>query len=432
MPSRLILIVLASIWVANAQDKNAIAALEELGKICESEGQAMWGHSLCGPMMLVDPATRTVIANHGDSQNRCRHEGALFTGPFPEPFTPSNTAIHWDGQEWSTVLIPLPLDPFRRLSLLVHEAFHRIQPALGISGSDAPNEHLDTEDGRIWLRMELRAMGQALRMQEAIARRAAADAMLFRMYRHSLFPGSAEREAAMERQEGLAEYTGAFAALKTTGESVNREARIIESLEDSDAMARSFAYATGPALGLMLDRFTQGWRPRVAHTPMDAMLIWGLKVPTPNDLRRAAEERAVFYGYPAVVRAEHERDQRRRDLASELNVKFMQGPVLDFPSSPEMYRNFNPMALTPFPPHGTYYPTGTFTAPWGKLQVDSGGALLAPDNRSVRVPVPSNFHPSESAGAAIQGEGWALHLSNGWKIIPARNRGSFLVVRAEP
>jgi hypothetical protein len=409
-----------------------MAALEEFGNMCESEGQAIWGHTLCGPMMLVDPATRTVIANHGDSQNRFRHEGVLFTGSFPEQFTPANTAIHWDNQEWSTVMLPLPLDPFRRLALLAHEAFHRIQPGLGMSGSDKPNEHLDTEDGRIWLRLELRAMGQALRMQEAVARRAAADAMLFRMYRHSLFPGAAEREAAMEGQEGLAEYTGVVAALKTTGESVNREARIIESLEDSDAMARSFAYATGPALGLSLDRFTQGWRTRVARTPMDAMLIWALKVPTPPDLKRAAEERGAFYGYPAVVRAEHEREQRRRDLASELNVKFLQGPVLEFPKSPEMYRNFNPMALTPFPPHGTYYPTGTFTAPWGKIQVDSGGALVTADNASVRVPVPSNFHPSESPGAVIQGAGWTLNLSKDWKIIPARNRGSFLVVRAEP
>ncbi len=423
---------MACAGIVRAQDKNAIAALEEFAKICESEGQAIWGHTLCGPMMLVDPATRTVIANHGDSQNRFRHEGALFTGPFPEPFTPSNTAIHWDNQEWSTVMLPLPLDPFRRLSLLTHEAFHRVQPGLGLTGSDAPNEHLDTEDGRIWLRMELRAMGQALRMQDAVARRAAADAMLFRMYRHSLFPGAAEREAAMEKQEGLAEYTGVVAALKTTGESVNREARIVESLEDSDAFARSFAYATGPALGLMLDRFTQGWRTRLARTPMDAMLIWALKVPTQADLKRTVEERAAFYGYPAVVRAEQEREQRHRDLASELNVKFLQGPVLDFPPSPEMYRNFNPMALTPFPPHGTYYPTGTFTATWGKIQVDSGGALVAPDNRSVRVPVPSSFHPSGSPGAVVQGNGWNLHLSNGWKIIEAKNRGSFLVVPAEP
>ena len=432
MRSRIVLLALACSWMVRGQDRNAIAALEEFTKICESEGQAIWGHSLCGPMMLVDPATRTVISNHGDSQNRFRREGALFTGPFPEPFTPSNTAIQWDGQHWSTVMLPLPLDPFRRLALLAHEAFHRIQPELGLIGSDTPNEQLDTEDGRIWLRMELRAMGQALRMQDAIARRAAADAMLFRMYRHNLFPGSAEREAAMERQEGLAEYTGAVVALRTTGESVNREARIMESFEDSDAMARSFAYATGPGLGLLLDRFTQGWRSRVATTAMNSMLIWALKVPTQADLKRTAEERAALYGYPAVVRAEQEREQRRADLASELNVKFLQGSVLDFPSSPEMNRNFNPMALTPFPPHGTYYPTGTFTAPWGKIQVDSGGALVTPDNRSVRVPVPSSFHPSDAPGAAIQGNGWALKLSPGWRIIPARKAGSFLVVRAGP
>ena len=64
----------------------------------------------------------------------------------------------------------------------------------------------------------------------------------------------------METQEGLPEYTGVFVALRATGEDIQREAPEIEAWEDSDALARSFGYATGPALGLLLDRYAVGWR----------------------------------------------------------------------------------------------------------------------------------------------------------------------------
>ena len=84
-------------------------------------------------MVLVDPSTRVAVANHADPEGKFRKEGDVYTGAFPEQFTPSNTAIQWSGQEWSTVILPLPTDPFLRLSLLAHESFHRIQPALGLN-----------------------------------------------------------------------------------------------------------------------------------------------------------------------------------------------------------------------------------------------------------------------------------------------------------
>jgi len=91
-----------------------------------------------------------------------------------------------------------------------------------------------------------------------------------------------------------------------------------------------------------------------------------------------------------------------------------------------MTRNFNPGGLVPFPPHGTYYPTGTFAASWGKLQVDSGGALVAPDNRSLRVPA-----PADPDARPIRGAGWVLQLEPGWTIRPSERPGSFAVVPAE-
>jgi hypothetical protein len=130
----------------------------------------------------------------------------------------------------------------------------------------------------VWLRQEIRALARGLRAEGAAGRQSAADAMLFRIYRHHLFPGSEAMEAAMEKHEGLAEYTGVFVAMRATGEDISREARVVEAFEDSTQFARSFAYATGPAVGLLLDRYAAGWRGRAASTPLDSMLISAVRV----------------------------------------------------------------------------------------------------------------------------------------------------------
>jgi hypothetical protein len=247
------------------------------------------------------------------------------------------------------------------------------------------------------------------------------DAMLFQMYRARLCPGTAEMEAAMEKQEGLAEYTGVFVALRETGENINREARIVEAFEDSNSFARSFGYAVGPALGLLLDRYASGWRERAASAAsLDSMLASALPFQPSENLQHVAMNRAALYGYGAVASAEHEREERQRAFLSELRSKFLDGPTLDFPRAPEMTRNFNPGTLVPFPPYGTFYPTGTFAANWGKLQVEAGGALLAPDNRSLRVSAPQDpeTHP-------IRGAGWILQIAPGWTIRPSGRSGSY-------
>lgn len=402
----------------------AIRALKEWARVCEPDGTLLWGKSLCGPMLLVDPSSRSVIATGPDPGGAFRPFENVYLGTLPEQFTPSDTSIRWGEQDWAMVMLPLAADPFQRLALLAHESFHRVQPGLGLTGSDVPDPCLDTEAGRLWMRLELRALARALRSDTAAGRENAIDAMLFRLYRDKLCPGTAEMEAAMEKQEGLAEYTGVFIGLRETGEDISREARFVEGFEDSTAFARSFGYAVGPALGLLLDRYAPGWRKRAASAEsLDSLLISALHLKPPQDLERAATERAALYGYRAVVAAELERAERQQAYLDELRRKFLEQPTLDFSKVPDMNRSFSPQSLVPFPPHGTFYPSGTFSADWGKLQVESGGALVAPDNRSLRVTA-----PKDPGARPVHGAGWTLQIAPGWTIRPSARAGSYVVV----
>jgi hypothetical protein len=399
----------------------AIKALTDWTNVCDKY-TFLWGKTLCGPALLADSSTHSVVTNTDAGAGFEKSDGA-YIGRLPEQFTPANTSIAWEGREWAMILLPLPSDPFLRFDVLAHESFHRIQPRLGLNASDAPDPSLDTEPGRVWLRLELRALARALRSDGSTGRESAADAMLFRMYRDRLCPGTEEMEAAMEKQEGLAEYTGAFVALRETGDTITREARSVEAFEDSNAFARSFGYAVGPALGLLLDRYAPEWRKSVSSAPsLDSLLISALNVHFGRDLQRLATERAAMYGYRAVLSAEDEREQRQQAFLSRLRKEFLDGPTLEFPSAPEMTRNFNPQTLVPLPPYGTYYPNGTFAANWGKLDVESGGALLSPDNRSLRIPAPVNME-----ARPIRGPGWVLQLAPGWAIRPSERPGGYVL-----
>jgi hypothetical protein len=91
-----------------------------------------------------------------------------------------------------------------------------------------------------------------------------------------------------------------------------------------------------------------------------------------------------------------------------------------------LMRSFDPNTLLPFDSVATVYPTGTFSAEWGELEVSDGGALVSTDSRVLRVSAPS----SPGAGAAsVAGDGWKLTLKEGWGIRAAGKAGDFEVLK---
>jgi hypothetical protein len=271
--------------------------------------------------------------------------------------------------------------------------------------------------------MELRALTQALRSEGAAARSAARDALLFRAARQQLNPGSDLLESALEIQEGLAEYTGTVVALGHSGESIARVARAVEDFEDQRAFGRSFAYATGPALGLLLDKFRDSWRKGIKNDTNLALLLGqALGVRASAGVVKEAESRAQRYGFSAVSFDERSRATRTQAALAAYRARFIDGPVLEFPKTAGLRRSFNPNNLVSLGESGTVYPTGTFVSRWGTLYVEDVGALLAPDTQSLRVSA-----PTDPQARPVTGPGWRLELAPGWIIRAAAKPGDFVI-----
>lgn len=410
----------------------ALSALRDAKSACEADAGMLWKRSLCGPIALVDRQTRLVIANDTVAGRRFVRLGDAYVTTLPENQYVANTSFSWAGRYWTMVALPLPRDRFTRAGLVMHEVFHREQEALGLRQPDALNNQLDMRAGRTWLRLEYRALARALESlpDRERAQHHVESALLFRAQRRSLYPGSDSLEATLEIQEGLPEYTGQRLAMQLTGEGLARVARYVRDYEATPTFVRAFAYATGPAIGVLLDQFAPSWRDEVrTNRDIGALLAQAIHFQRPRNLAAVARTLALEYGWDEVDRSEAERDSARAPAMKEYRARLGDGPTITLRQLKDSLAwSYDPTELVGFDLYSTVYPSGNFSAPWGKLTVERGGVLVQNDFSRIRVGAPPA--PLASAAKEIKGDGWTLVLNPGWSLRedPTR-RGSFIAAR---
>jgi hypothetical protein len=412
---------------ASIDPAQAESIFQQAKSICTRDGGKLWGHSLCGPMLLVDPADRSIAANQADAGGLLKPSGSIFVGTLPSSEAISDTTMTWSSTRWCELLWPWPMreDPDMRHVTLAHELFHRIQEDdLHIPKRDGDNGQLDTLNGRILLQLEWRALASALQAPTPAARRTAiADAILFRRERYRLFPAAAANEAALEANEGIAEYTGVKLGLLTAEERTRYALRDLSAFIEVPSFVRTFAYATGPAYGLLLDQSDPGWLHNFAANPrgdrFDQRLALALHLP-PLDFNQLHAREAV-YDPDGSLRAHEVAYERTKQLQlAEFQAKLVDGPVLVLPLA-DSNMQFRPQSLVPLGDLGTVYPTLTLEDTWGTLSVESGGALLRKKPKIATVSV-AGFDPS-----ALRGSGFTLRLKPGWAIQPGTRKGDLIV-----
>lgn len=370
----------------------------------QSIAAALWPRDATAPVALHDPSSgRTVVLDVERPGTERTRDVAL-----PAGLPPANTCITLDGRRTALLVLPLPPERDVLSRLVWHERWHCIQDGLGFASREADNGHLDSEPGRVWLRLEMRALARALREKhEETAREHARAAIAFRARRGADgMPTSAE--AALELNEGLAEYTGRRIAAAGRDDS----AAIADALARGERAAshvRSFAYLTGPAYGGLLDRWRPGWRREIgAERDLPRLLARALAVEADADGSDAA---AARYG-AASVRDEERRVAREREArATALRMRFVDGAVLELAlRGPSI--SFDPNSLFRLGAHGTFYAPLTLGDAWGELVAETGG-LLASDWRSARVPAES----VRGCGRHWQAADWRLTLEPGWRLV---------------
>ncbi len=398
---------------AQVDQQRAETYFKEAATICQRDGGRLWGVSLCGPMVFADARTRTVATNQP------RPPGEL-----PRSLGFGNAPVEWGGSRWAAYMwdftTSLP-DARTRGELMLHELFHRIQGDLGLNIAGGParagNEHLDTFEGRIWLRLEWRALARALAQSGENRKRAVSEAAAFRLMRRSQFANAAENERVEEIREGLAQYTGIVATAATRPEAVTSAIEHLAAAEGHETFIQQ-AYTTGVAYGILLDAASADWRRRVrSDSDLGQMLMAALEVrPVAN-----AVEASARYDGTELRAAEQARAERRRAVVRELQNRFVEGPVLHVPSGGG--GTFNAVGATPIPGAGTvYFSQYRQKGEWGTLEATKG--VLISDDGKRRLPGPVRIE-----GANLTGDGWTVTVAQGWVVRPGPRSGDYQIIR---
>jgi hypothetical protein len=380
------------------------AAASELQSICRQDAGRLWRASLCGPLIVVDGRTRQAWATQRDSEGVLSlTPGGGWVGVLPQGVPIANTTVTWGGQRWIMVVGPLPQDVTARRVLVMHEAWHRLQDSIGLPMRNVSAAHLETERGRYLMRLELRALATAMLSNGRARRAAARDALAFRLARHAAFPEAASQEASLDRNEGLASYTGVKLGAGDDAATMFA-ARTLTDYDRHDAFARAYAYASGPAYGLLLDEFDPDWRSTLAGWAPADLLVGAVRAETLSN--RELERRARRYGGAEIAAEERTRAESQRRLIASLRAKFGEGPRLELPLG-QIQFEFDPNGVTPVAGLGNVYRTLVLRDIWGEFRA-SDGALISDDF--------TRLIAAQPGPGGLSGPGWVLTLAPGYRL----------------
>ncbi len=409
--------------------RQAQAYFEEFDSVCHTPQAWLWGRSLYGPVMLVNPQTKQIFTNTQDTQGKLKAVGKIWTGSLEPTVQLGNTSMDWGGVHWAMILLPLPNIASKRLDLLVHENFHRIQPDLGFKMASPMCPDLDTKEGRIWFRLELEALRQALDKPVDQRKKDMESALLFREKRYSLFPEARANEGALEWNEGLAEFTGTYGSRIWQTDSGYLQHLVINDTAFPPNYTRGFAYLSGPIYGVLLSQKDSNWNKKEDSTGnFEAAVerVYGVVV------SGSAADRVALYQGDLIVQQESAREQKRQAVAAMYKKALVDGSVLklDLHMGHGLSVSFNPSILVSLKGYGTVYPYISVTDQWGTLLAEKG-ALMSDDWKELWLGAPNGAVTmgAEAGVQTLSGSGWKLTLNPGWTLKAGDRKGDWNLVK---
>ena len=391
-------------------------------QICNSDNGRLWGENLYGPIMYVDSRNRTIYANVADSAGILRDREGIFTGLLPRERLITNNVIEFGGIKYAMVPLPDTEDRYRMAARTVHSLFHCFQERHGLKPSTFNTRHLNDPNARFYLKLEWKALINAIGSTGEARKLAIRDALIFRGARREQLPEAIIDENKFEDYEGLATFT--YIKLCSANSDERRE-RILEYLDRiyrNNSYASGYGFVHGALYATLLD--DTGFDFKLIQTPdfdLGKATLEAYGVTLPAVCRDVAGSLAMNYDVQAIRAEESELETMINDRTRKIITTFIEKPVVTITlESPNF--SYEPEDINFLDSLGTLYEKLRVSDNWGKLTVDDGGALLANDLRTLRI----SARDIEIERNHIYGAGWHLMLNDGWQAVKVEN-GSYAV-----
>lgn len=394
-------------------------------KTASKKNIGLWNKDLYGPVILINPKTREFFTNEPDSEGFLKRSGTIYSGILPAAVNIANTAVNWGGKRWAMIMLPIPESKENRINLLAHESFHSVQPSLGFMLNNAENNHLDQKEGRIYLRLELEALKQAVSSNsEKEMKQHLTDALIFRKYRNTLYKGSETTENLLELNEGMAEFTGLIVSGRNKDQTRSYFLNGIDGFMKNPTFVRSFAYYTTPVYGYLLYQKDPDWNRKIdAKTDLASYFSKAFNIRIQTNLQKEVEKRSDHYNGQSIIKEETDREEQTKRLIAEYKLKFIQQPHFEIKFE-KMNVSFDPRNIVPVEDQGTVYPNIRITDLWGILTVEKG-ALMSPSWDKISI-----SNPVKTENKKVSGDGWVLELTDGYTITKDEGSGNYKLIKS--
>src|SRR5262245_24996266 len=65
----------------------------EAERLWQKDASQLWGKSLNGPLLFVNPRDQSVVASQADTEGKLKPNGAVFIGQLPPSVPPANSSV---------------------------------------------------------------------------------------------------------------------------------------------------------------------------------------------------------------------------------------------------------------------------------------------------------------------------------------------------
>jgi len=406
--------------------EKALYYFNKIENICNKDDGKLWGKNLYGPIMFVDRATRTIMANQPDKDGILKEKDGIYTGIYPGERIINNNAITFGGTLFALSPLPVEEDEYRIKSRAIHSLFHRFQENSGYTSLPYNTSNMDEKNARLWVKLEWKALQKAINSAGEEQKRAIRDALVFRGSNRELYPEFADDEARFENSEGLATFTYILFSTDSPEEYNRRLFEYLDRIYSVQSYARSYGFIHGALYATLM--YMRGYDFSTissAETDLGNIVKDLYKIDLPVICRDVAGSLAVNYNIENIYKEEEKRELEIKERYQREVGIFTEKPVV-FLELESPYFDFEPEDIQSLDTLGILYRTIRISDNWGKLTVDKGGCLISNSLKYLRITAKGVKEEKNR----ISGDGWHLILNNEWTLVPVEQ--NYLVRRLMP
>ena len=384
----------------------------EIEAICKSNNGIYSVRNLYAPVMFVDRPTRKIFANRPDKDGILKEKEGIYIGDYPRELIIDNRPQELGGTLFAMVLLPPQEDGYRLRTRAIRSLYHCYQKSLGLEPAFFNSKHIDEKNARLWLKLEWRALRNAINDSGELRVREIRDALIFRGTRRELYPNSVNDETKFENYEGLATFISVKLCEDSAGQA---KRRLIENLDRTYSF-QSYGRIYGQVHGALYAwlAYVKGFDFRTVNSDtidLSNKVKSLYNVQLPAICRDVAGSLALNYDVESIYREEEQRLANiKESLRREIST-FTEKPVL-YLELESPYFDFEPENIRSLDTLGTIYTAMRVSDNWGKLTVDKGGCLVSNNFKFLRITA-KNLKESKKH---VYGDGWNLLLNNDWEI----------------